>query len=100
MHLKFECEKLKFENRVSHTRFLSVFLNGKIESIRLELLEMQIVWKVAQLIILFRIYSYFFLNNPKLAQKPSENYICIETCKHMQVRHYSKLRYYNFKFNF
>ena len=48
--LKIECEKLEFENRVSHTRFSSAFLNGKIESIRLELLEMQIVWKVAQLI--------------------------------------------------
>ena len=35
---------------LSHTRFLSAFLNGKIESIRLELLEMQIVWKVTQLI--------------------------------------------------
>ena len=60
MHLKIECEKLEFENRVSHTQFSSAFLNGKIESIRLELLEMQIVWKVAQLIILFQIYSYFF----------------------------------------
>ena len=59
MYLKIECEKLEFENLVSHTRFSSAFLNSKIESIRLELLEMQIVWKVAQLIILFRIYSYF-----------------------------------------
>ena len=50
MHLKIECEKLEFENRVSHTRFSSAFLNGKIESIRLDLLEMQVVWKVAQLI--------------------------------------------------
>ena len=50
MHLEIECEKLEFENRVSHTRFSNAFLNGKIEFIRLELLEMQIVWKVAQLI--------------------------------------------------
>ena len=41
--LKIECEKLEFENRVSHTRFSSAFLNGKIESIRLEWLEMQII---------------------------------------------------------
>ena len=50
MRLEIECEKLEFENRVSHTRFLSAFLNGKIESSELELLETKIVWDVALLI--------------------------------------------------
>ena len=35
------------ENRVWDTRFPSVFLNGKIESVGLELLEMKIVCNVA-----------------------------------------------------
>ena len=43
MHLEIECEKLEFENRVSHTRFPSAFLNGKNESSGLKLLEMKIV---------------------------------------------------------
>ena len=64
--LKIKCLTLDFQTRVSHARFLSAFLNGKIESIRLELLEMKIVWKVAQLIILFRVYSYLKKNSLKL----------------------------------
>jgi len=43
MYLKIECEKLEFENRVSHTRFPSAFSNGKIEFAGLELLKTKIV---------------------------------------------------------
>ena len=43
MHLEIDCEKLEFENRVSHTQFPSAFSNGKIKSSGLELLETKIV---------------------------------------------------------